>query len=90
MQLSKCARSFGEILTLGNLELSMYQDAITRASSFDPLKTMIPDSVAYLAEMMTEEQRSWDGFDRWYRTMMDCAVDFTVFGSETNSIDLDK
>ena len=90
MQLSKCARSFGEILTLGNLELSMYQDAITRASSFDLLKTFIPDSVAYLAEMMTEEQRSWEGFDHWYRTMMDYAVDFTVFGSESNPINLDK
>lgn len=64
----------------------MYQDAVTRASSFDILKEMIPDSVAYLAEMMTEEQRAWEGFDRWYRAMMD----YAVFGSESNPIELDK
>ena len=86
LQLSRFARSFGEILTLGNLELSMYQDAVTRASSFDILKAMIPDSVAYLAEMMTEEQHAWEGFDRWYCTMMD----YAVFGSKTNLIELDK
>ena len=64
----------------------MYQDAVTRASTFDILKAMIPDSVAYFAEMMTEEQRAWEGFDHWYRTMMD----YAVFRSETNPIELDK
>ena len=76
-------------MTLGNLKLSMYQDAIIMASSYDLLKMMIPDSVAYLGEMMTEE-RSWEGFDHWYCTMMDYAVDYAVFGRKTNPINLNK
>jgi hypothetical protein len=31
--------------------------------------------------MMTEEQKGWNGFERWYRVMMN----FIVFGPEGSS-----
>ena len=41
---------------------------------------MVPNTVAHVVALMTDEQKNWSGFDRWYRVMMD----FIVFGPATD------
>jgi hypothetical protein len=86
LQLAICARSFGVVLDLKDLDLSIFQDAIITATSSDMLQEYSPDAVAYLSEMMSPEQKDWRGFELWHRTMMD----YAVFGSEENPINVDK
>jgi hypothetical protein len=35
---------------------------------------------------MTDTQKEWQGFDHWYRAMMD----FAVFGTEESPIDVEE
>lgn len=80
-----CARSFGAVLELTDLELCLFQEAITIGTASKELHEYISDAVAYLSGLMTTEQREWRGYDRWLRVMMD----FAIFGSEENPIEVE-
>ena len=75
-QLAACARSFDAVLDFDDLDTSMFQEALTKGTTAGELHILIPDGVAHVVALMTDEQKEWNGFDRWYRTMMD----FIVFG----------
>jgi hypothetical protein len=60
----------------------MFQEAISTASSSGLLQPLIPNAVAYLSNLIKDEQSRWEGFEQWNHTMMD----FAVFGSEENPI----
>lgn len=81
-----CARTFGVAVQLSNLEVCLFQEAITIATASKELHEFIPDAVAYLSGLMTSGQKDWRGFDRWHRVMMD----FAVFGSEDNPIEVEE
>ena len=84
-QLKTCARTFGEILYLTNLDLSILQNGVMIGTSVTEVHKYISEAVAHINELMTEEQKNWREFDNWLRAMMD----FAVFGSEENPIELE-
>ena len=77
-----CARTFGEILELADIDLSIFQEAVTAGSTSHELRQLLPNAVAYLFDMTTITQREMEGFGRWYHDMMDLAV----FGMEDDPI----
>ena len=81
-QLSSFARTFGAILELANLDLSIFQEAVSTAIAAPELHEYLPDAVGYLCDMTTLQQRDWEGFARWYHDMLELAV----FGTEDNPI----
>ena len=81
-----CARSFGAVVTLSDSDLSLFQEAVTTGMKAGELHLIVPNTVMYLAEMMTEEQKNWRGFERWYRVMMDFVVFVTGEGTEEGPI----
>jgi hypothetical protein len=81
-----CARSFGAVLELPDIDVSIFQDAVSSGTTAPILHLAIPNAVAHLSDMMTEEQRNWRGFERWYRVMMD----FVVFGTEEEPIEVEE
>ena len=83
--LMTCARSFGAVLEINDLDLSVYQEALTVRTTDPSLEGFVADAVAHLCEMMTETQREWKGFERWYKIMME----FAVFGSSENPIEVE-
>jgi hypothetical protein len=85
-QLKTCARSFGAVLELRNLDLSILQEAVTVGTTANELHILVPDAVAHTCELMTDTQKEWQGFDRWYRAM----IDFVVFVTEENPIDVEE
>ena len=80
--LSECARTFGAVLELAELDLSIFKDAITTISFAPPLQQLIPEAVAYLLDMTSVQQREMEGFGRWYHDMHELAV----FGTEDEPI----
>ena len=80
-----CARGFGAVLVITDLDLSTYQEALSVGTTHPELEGFVPEGVAHLCEMMTETQRGWKGFERWYTTMMEIAV----FGSKENPLEVD-
>ena len=77
---------FDATLEFSDFEMSVFQEALTTGSTSPELHRHIFPAVAFLSEMMTERQRKWRGFDRWYRVMMD----YAVFGSEENPIEVEE
>ena len=77
-----CARTFGAVLELANIDLSIFQDAVSMGSTSVAIHQLIPDAVAYLCKMMSEEQKEWTGFEHWYLDMME----YVVFGTEDDPI----
>jgi hypothetical protein len=71
---------------LSNLDLSILQDAIMVGTTANELHILVPDAVAHITEITSEEQKEWRGFERWNRVMMD----FAIFGSEENPINVEE
>ena len=63
-QLSLCARTFGEILELADIDLSIFQEAVTAGSTSHELHQLLPNAVAYLFDLTTITQREMEGFGR--------------------------
>ena len=84
--MSDCARTFGEILQLSDLDLSIFQDAVTKASRNADLQQFLPNAVAFLLDLSSMEQREMEVFAGWYHDMMDLAV----FGTEDDPIIIDE
>jgi hypothetical protein len=80
-----CAKSFGAVLELADLDLSICQEAATIATTAPELEIFVPEIVAHICELMSDYQKEWRGFDRWYRIMMD----YAVLGSEENPVPVD-
>jgi hypothetical protein len=68
------------------MDVSLFQEAATVGTTAAELELFVPDVVAYLCELMSEAQKGWRGFDRWYRVMMDVMV----FGNEENPIEVEE
>ena len=81
-QLSACARTFGAVLELADLDLSIFQEAVAVATVAPALHPDLPNAVAYLFDMTSIQQREMEGFGRWYHEMLDMAV----FGTEDDPI----
>jgi hypothetical protein len=81
-QIAVCARAFGTVLELADIDLSIFQDAVSTGATSAALHQYIPNAVAYLCETMSSGQREWTGFERWYLEMMDHGV----FGTEDDPI----
>jgi hypothetical protein len=85
-QIAICARAFGAVLKLSNLDVSLFQEASTVGTTARDLEALVPEVVAHLCELMSDDQKQWHGFDRWYRVMMDVIV----FGDEENPIEVEE
>ena len=84
--MSSCARTFGAVLEFSDLDLSIFQEAVS-VSSHDPaLHPFLPNAVAYLLDMSSLAQREMEGFGRWYHEMIDMAV----FGTEDDPIFIEE
>ena len=81
-QLSACARTFGSVLELANLDLSIFQDAINSAAADVALHPYLPEAVAYLFDITSLEQREMEAFGRWYHEI----IEHAVFGTEDDPI----
>jgi hypothetical protein len=68
------------------MDISLFQEAATVGTTAPELELLVPELMAHLCELMTDTQREWRGFDCWYRVMMD----FAVFGSEENPIEVEE
>jgi len=73
-------------LELADLDLSIFQDAVTAASIAPPLHQCLPEAVAYLLDMTSINQREMEGFGRWYHEMLE----FAVFGTEDDPIIIEE
>jgi hypothetical protein len=74
------------VLELADLDLSIFQDAVTAVSIAPPLHQYLPEAVAYLLDMTTVQQREMEGFGRWYHEMHELAV----FGTEEDPIIIEE
>lgn len=84
--MSECARTFGAVLELADLDLSIFQDAVSVATGDPVLQQFLPNAVAYLFDMTSIQQREKEGFGRWYHEMLDMAV----FGTEDDPIMIEE
>ena len=67
-------------------DLSIFQDAVTKASRNADLQQFLPNAVAFLLDLSSMEQREMEVFAGWYHDMMDLAV----FGTEDDPIIIDE
>jgi hypothetical protein len=84
--LSLCARTFGAVLELADLNLSIFQDTVSIGSNAPELHPYLPNAVVYLLDMSSQAQRDMEGFGRWYHEMLD----LVVFGTEDDPIFIDE
>ena len=84
--MSECTRNFGETLQLADLDLSTFQDAVTKVSRNADLQQYLPNAVAFLLDLLLLEQREMEVFGCWYHDMIDLAV----FGTEDDPIIIDE
>ena len=73
-QLKTCSRNFEIVLELTDIDLSIFQDAIAIGTITSAFHLVLPHAVAHLTDMLTERQRDMEGFERWYRRIMDFIV----------------
>jgi hypothetical protein len=85
-QLSACARTFGAVLELADIDLSIFQDAVTVAIGDPALHPFLPEAVAYLFDMTSLQQREMEGFGHWYHE----TVEHAVFGTEDDPIIIEE
>jgi len=84
--LAECTRSFGVVLDLNNLDISVVQESVTMGTEYPALHKYLADAVAYMCEMMSDHQRDWLGFDRWYQEIME----YAMFGTPKRPIVIDN
>ena len=85
-QIAICGRSFGAVLKFSDNDVSLFQDATSIGTTSPELDLLVPEVVAHLYKLMSNVQKEWCGCDNWYRTMMD----FIVFGTEENPIEVEE
>jgi hypothetical protein len=73
-------------LELADIDLSIFQDAVTVAIRDPALHPFLPEAVAYLFDMTSLQQREMEGFGHWYHDM----VEHAVFGTEDDPIIIEE
>ena len=84
--MSLCARTFGAVLQLAGLDLSIFQDAVSITTHTPKLHQFLPNAVAYLFDMTTDEHKEMESYCHWYHEI----IEYAVFGTEDDPIIIDE